>query len=112
MIGSEDSTKYEVAEDGTQTLMKESGVTSVDDSVGKPVGIESRIGQRPIFAAGNSDGDLQMLEWATAGDGPRFGLLVHHTDAAREFAYDRDSAFGKLDRRSTRRPGRAGPSWT
>jgi hypothetical protein len=54
------------------------------------------IGQRPVFAAGNSDGDFQMLEWTTAGDGPRFGLIVHHTDGAREFAYDRDSAIGRL----------------
>lgn len=98
VIGSEGSTKYEVAGDGKQTLMKEGGISFVDDNVGKPVGIESHIGQRPIFAAGNSDGDLQMLEWTTAGDGPRFGLLVHHTDAAREFAYDRDSAIGKLDK--------------
>ena len=68
----------------------------VDDGAGKPVGIERAIGQLPIFAAGKSDGDFQMLEWTTAGDGPRFGMVVHHTDAEREFAYDRDSSFGKL----------------
>ena len=56
------------------------------------------IGQRPIFAAGNSDGDFQMLEWTTAGAGPRFGMIIHHTDAKREFAYDRDSPVGKLAR--------------
>lgn len=105
VIGSEGSTAYEVAGDGKATLMKEGGVSFVDDAVGKPVGIERHIGQRPIFAAGNSDGDLQMLEWTTAGDGPRFGLLVHHTDAAREFAYDRDSAVGKLDKALDAAPG-------
>ena len=98
VIGSEGSTKYEVAEDGTLSLMKKGGITFIDDNVGKPVGIETHIGQRPIFAAGNSDGDFQMLEWTTSGDGPRFGLIVHHTDAKREFAYDRDSPFGKLAR--------------
>jgi phosphoglycolate phosphatase-like HAD superfamily hydrolase len=109
VIGSEGSTKYEVAADGGLTLMKEGGVTFVDDNVGKPVGIESHIGQRPIFAAGNSDGDFQMLEWTTAGDGPRFGLLVHHTDADREFAYDRDSSFGKLAKGLDEAPARG---WT
>lgn len=98
VIGSEGSTRYEVGDDGGLTLMKVGGVTFVDDTVGKPVGIESHIGQRPIFASGNSDGDFEMLEWTTAGAGPRFGLLVHHTDAEREFAYDRTSSFGKLDR--------------
>ena len=98
VIGSEGSTKYEVAQNGTAALMKTGGITFIDDNVGKPVGIETHIGQRPIFAAGNSDGDFQMLEWTTSGDGPRFGLIVHHTDAKREFAYDRDSPFGKLAR--------------
>ncbi|HMR33654.1 MAG TPA: HAD family hydrolase [Geminicoccaceae bacterium] len=98
VIGSEGSTKYEAAENGTFSLMKKGGITFIDDNVGKPVGIETHIGQRPIFAAGNSDGDFQMLEWTTSGDGPRFGLIVHHTDAKREFAYDRDSPFGKLAR--------------
>jgi hypothetical protein len=69
----------------------------VDDGPGKPVGIHKFIGRRPIAAFGNSDGDLQMLEWTTAGDGERFGLVVHHTDADREWAYDRDSHIGKLD---------------
>lgn len=98
VIGTEGSTKYEIGANGGPALMKEGGVTFIDDNVGKPVGIEANIGQRPIFAAGNSDGDLQMLEWTTSGDGPRFGLLVHHTDAKREFAYDRDGAVGKLDK--------------
>jgi len=63
---------------------------------GKPVGIQSRIGRRPIAAFGNSDGDLQMLQWATAGPGRRFALFVHHDDAAREFAYDRDDKLQKF----------------
>jgi hypothetical protein len=70
----------------------------VDDKAGKPVGIYQAIGRRPVFAAGNSDGDFQMLEYATTGKGPRFGLLVHHTDDEREYAYDRDSHVGRLDR--------------
>lgn len=95
VIGSEGKTSYSV-EDGVPTLTKDGGISFVDDKEGKPVGIMRHIGQRPIFAAGNSDGDFQMLEWITAGDGPRLGLLVHHTDADREFAYDRESSFGKL----------------
>ena len=75
----------------------------IDDKEGKPVGIHAHIGRRPIAAFGNSDGDLQMLQWTTLdrGDGdktPRFALLVHHTDAQREWAYDRDSHIGRLDR--------------
>ncbi|GLH33926.1 haloacid dehalogenase [Pseudomonas sp. BR1R-5] len=69
-----------------------------DDGPGKPVSIDSRIGRRPIFAFGNSDGDLQMLQWTMAGDGKRFAGLVHHTDATREWAYDRDSQIGRLDK--------------
>ena len=64
----------------------------------KPVGIHQHIGRRPVIAVGNSDGDFQMLEWATAGPGPRLGMLLHHTDAKREWAYDRDSHVGKLSR--------------
>jgi hypothetical protein len=77
--------------------MREAKLDFMDDHEGKPVGINKFIGRRPIAAFGNSDGDLQMLEWVTAGKGPCFGLLVHHDDAAREFAYDRKSAVGKLD---------------
>ncbi len=69
-----------------------------DDEEGKPVGIQRHIGRRPIAAFGNSDGDLQMLEWTCAGAGARFCLYVHHTDAAREWAYDRASSIGKLDK--------------
>jgi phosphoglycolate phosphatase-like HAD superfamily hydrolase len=97
VVGSEGTTTYAVT-DGTPTLMKEGGVSFLDDKAGKPVGIMRHIGQRPIFAGGNSDGDFQMLEWITAGDGPRFGMLVHHTDAAREFAYDREGHIGVLKR--------------
>jgi hypothetical protein len=97
VVGSEGTTTYEVT-DGTPTLMKEGGISFIDDKAGKPVGIMRHIGQRPIFAAGNSDGDFQMLEWTTAGDGPRFGMLIHHTDAEREFAYDRGGHIGVLNR--------------
>ena len=70
----------------------------IDDKDGKPVGIQSHIGRRPIAAFGNSDGDLQMLQWTTTGEGRRFGLIVHHTDAEREWAYDRESSVGRLDK--------------
>ncbi|MEQ3726340.1 MAG: HAD family hydrolase [Tateyamaria sp.] len=93
VIGSSGPTEYA---DGV--VMKLPGIDFVDDKEGKPVGIDSRIGKRPIFAGGNSDGDFAMLEYTTAGDGPRFGLLVHHTDAEREFAYDRDGHIGVLNR--------------
>jgi phosphoglycolate phosphatase-like HAD superfamily hydrolase len=96
VAGSEGTTTYAVT-DGTPTLMKEGGVSFLDDKAGKPVGIMRHIGQRPIFAAGNSDGDFQMLEWTTAGDDPRFGLLIHHTDGEREFAYDREGHIGVLN---------------
>jgi hypothetical protein len=95
VVGSEGTTGYTV-EDGTPTLTKEGGIAFLDDKEGKPVGI-MRHGQRPIFAGGNSDGDFQMLEWTTAGDGPRFGMLIHHTDAEREFAYDREGHIGVLN---------------
>jgi hypothetical protein len=73
-------------------------VDFVDDGPGKPVGINEHIGRRPIAAFGNSDGDLQMLEWTKGGGGVRFALIVHHTDAEREWAYDRNSSVGKLDK--------------
>ena len=97
VVGSQGNTSYAVI-DGTPTLLKEGGVSFVDDKAGKPVGISRHIGQRPILAGGNSDGDFEMLEWTTAGEGPRLGLIVHHTDAEREWAYDRDSHIGRLDR--------------
>ena len=81
-------------------------VEFVDDGPGKPVGINRFIGRRPVFAAGNSDGDLQMLQWTTLNTGPRFALIVHHTDAEREYAYDRQSHIGKLDKALDEAPKR------
>ena len=82
---------------GRPVLMKQPGVEFVDDGPGKPVGIHRFIGRRPVMAFGNSDGDLEMLQWTVAGEGPRFALLVHRTDAEREAAYDRNSHVGRLD---------------
>ncbi len=96
VIGSSGELKFELR-DGTPVLLKLPEVDLVDDKEGKPVGIQRNIGRRPVMAFGNSDGDLQMLQWTAAGAGPRFALLVHHTDAEREWAYDRDSSIGKLD---------------
>jgi len=74
-------------------------INFIDDKAGKPIGINEHIGRRPIAAFGNSDGDLEMLQWTTLGaSGPRLGLIVHHTDAEREYAYDRQSHFGRLDK--------------
>lgn len=97
VVGSSIATKYEVR-DGRPVLVREPRLDFINDHEGKPVGINKFIGRRPIAAFGNSDGDLQMLEWVTAGTGPRFGLIIHHDDAVREFAYDRASAAGRLDR--------------
>jgi phosphoglycolate phosphatase-like HAD superfamily hydrolase len=88
VVGSSIKTKFEMR-DGTPALLKLPELDLMDDKEGKPVGIHSRIGRRPIAAFGNSDGDLQMLQWTMAGPGARFALFVHHDDAAREFAYDR-----------------------
>lgn len=97
VIGSATKTSYQIV-DGVPMVVKEPDIAFIDDKAGKPVGIDSKIGKRPIFVAGNSDGDFQMLEWAMAGEGPRFGMIVHHTDGTREFAYDRDSHIGQLVR--------------
>lgn len=97
VVGSSGVVKFEM-KDGKPVLMKEAKVEFVDDGPGKPVGINRFIGRRPTMAFGNSDGDLQMLQWTTAGPGMRFGLIVHHTDAEREYAYDRQSHIGKLDK--------------
>ena len=78
--------------------MKTAEVEFVDDGPGKPVGINRFIGRRPVFAFGNSDGDLQMLQWTAAGGGARFMGIVHHTDAEREYAYDRQTHVGRLDK--------------
>ena len=97
VIGSSGKLKFEMR-DGGPILMKLPEIDFVDDKEGKPVGIQQHIGRRPIAAFGNSDGDLQMLQWTTAGSGPRLALIVHHTDAQREWAYDRQSQVGKLDK--------------
>ena len=97
VIGSAGNSSYQVI-DGMPQIMKDPGIAFIDDKAGKPVAIDSKIGKRPLFVGGNSDGDFEMLEWSTAGEGPRFGLIVHHTDPEREWAYDRDSAIGRLDR--------------
>ena len=97
VVGSRIKVKYEVR-DGRPVLARLPEVDLVDDGAGKPVGIHQVIGRRPIAAFGNSDGDFQMLEWTTSGSGARFGLIVHHTDAEREFAYDRESHTGRLAR--------------
>ena len=96
VIGSSAKVTYSL-EDGVPTLTKLPEVDSIDDKDGKPVNIHLHIGQKPILAFGNSDGDQQMLEYTDTGDGPRLMLLVHHDDAEREVAYDRDSKIGKLD---------------
>jgi haloacid dehalogenase-like hydrolase len=97
VIGSSIKTKFEMR-DGQPVLVRLPEIDFIDDKAGKPVGINLRIGRRPIAAFGNSDGDLQMLQWTVAGAGARLALYVHHTDAQREFAYDRKSAFGRLDK--------------
>jgi phosphoserine phosphatase len=97
VVGSSIKTQYEVR-DGKPVLVRRPELNFIDDKEGKPIGINSHIGRRPIMAFGNSDGDLQMLQWTTAGPGPRFGLIVHHTDSEREWAYDRDSHIGQLDK--------------
>ncbi|MES0882113.1 HAD family hydrolase [Roseibium sp. SCP14] len=105
VIGSTGNTRYEVL-NGEPTILKDPGIAFIDDKAGKPVAIDSRVGRLPIFVGGNSDGDFQMLEWATSGDGPRLGVLIHHTDEQREWAYDRDSHVGKLQRGLDEGPGR------
>ncbi len=97
VVGSTIETKYEVR-DGRPVLVREAKVDFIDDKEGKPVGINRFIGRRPIAAFGNSDGDFAMLEWVTAGAGPRLGVIIHHDDAEREYAYDRGSMVGKLER--------------
>jgi phosphoglycolate phosphatase-like HAD superfamily hydrolase len=108
VIGSSIKTKYEVR-DGQPMIVRLPELNFIDDKEGKPVGIQQHIGRRPLMAFGNSDGDFQMLEWTTAGNGPRFGLIIHHDDADREWAYDRESHIGRLDRGLDEGPGRG---WT
>ena len=97
VVGSSIKTRFEM-QDGRPILFRLPEVNFIDDKAGKPVGIHQVIGRRPIMAFGNSDGDFEMLEWTTSRPGPHFGLIVHHTDAEREWAYDRSSHIGQLAR--------------
>jgi phosphoserine phosphatase len=97
VIGSSIVTRYAIA-DGQPVLLREAELHFYDDKEGKPVAINTHIGRRPIAAFGNSDGDFAMLEWTTSGPGARFGLLVRHDDATREFAYDREAGLARLAR--------------
>jgi hypothetical protein len=97
IIGTSGKTKFELR-DGKPVLVKLPALEFLDDGPGKPVGIHRHIGRRPLMAFGNSDGDFEMLQWTSSGPGPRFAAIVHHTDADREWAYDRDSHVGRLVR--------------
>jgi len=108
VVGSRAKVKYERRE-GRPVLLRLPEVDLVNDGAAKPVGIHQAIGRHPIAAFGNSDGDFEMLEWTTSGRGARFGLLVHHTDATREWAYDRASQIGALMRALDEAPTRG---WT
>jgi hypothetical protein len=96
VVGSSIKTKYE-QKNGQPAIVRLPEIDFIDDKAGKPVGINKFIGRRPLAAFGNSDGDLEMLQWTAAGPGARLMLLVHHTDAKREYAYDRKAHFGRLD---------------
>jgi hypothetical protein len=108
VIGSSIRTKYEVV-DGKPAIIRLPELNFIDDKAGKPVGIQQHIGRRPLMAFGNSDGDFQMLEWTTSGRNPGFALIVHHDDAEREFAYDRESHVGMLSKGLDEGPKRG---WT
>jgi len=97
VVGSSIETVYEMRGD-KPVIVREPKLHFIDDKDTKPVAINRFIGRRPILAGGNSDGDFEMLEWTTSGDGARLGLIVHHTDSEREWAYDRESSEGRLDR--------------
>jgi len=97
VAGSSIKTRFEMR-DSAPVLFRLPDVNFIDDKAGKPIGINEHIGRRPIAAFGNSDGDLEMLQWTTLSGGVRLGLIVHHTDAEREYAYDRKSPFGHLDK--------------
>jgi hypothetical protein len=105
VVGSTIKVQYELR-DGNPVLIRMPEIDFIDDGAGKPVGIHRSIGRRPIAAFGNSDGDYQMLRWTTAGPGRRLGLIVHHTDARREWAYDRRSPVGRLSRALDEAPER------
>lgn len=108
VVGSSVKTKYEIR-GGKPAIVRLPQIDFIDDKAGKPVGIQKFIGKRPIAAFGNSDGDFEMLEWTTSAPGARLGLIVHHDDAEREFAYDRNSHVGRLARGLDEGPKRG---WT
>jgi phosphoserine phosphatase len=97
VIGSTLEVEYRLV-NGRPVLVRKAHIAFVDDGEGKPVGIHRHIGRRPIAAFGNSDGDLPMLEWTAAGRGPRLMAVIRHTDGEREYAYDRESRVGRLDK--------------
>ena len=97
VVGSSIKTEFQMR-DGRPELFRLPEMHFVNDNAGKPVAINQYIGRRPVAAFGNSDGDLEMLQWTTMADGHRLGLIVHHTDAEREYAYDRDTTFGRLEK--------------
>lgn len=97
VVGSSIVTEFEIR-DGKPVLVRQPKVNFIDDKAGKPVGIYQHIGRRPILAFGNADADMQMIQYTKGGEGPRLGLFLHHTDAEREYAYDRKSHVGKLDK--------------
>ncbi|MEQ9380099.1 MAG: HAD family hydrolase [Pirellulales bacterium] len=103
VVGSTMKIEY-AAQNGRAVVMRLPDIDFIDDKAGKPVGIQRHIGQRPILAFGNSDGDFEMLQYVTSGSGPRLGLILHHDDAKREAAYDRDSHFGRLDQALDKAP--------
>ncbi|WP_417548664.1 HAD family hydrolase [Marinobacter segnicrescens] len=105
VVGSSIKAEFEMR-NNEPVIVKQPELNFINDKAGKPVAINHHIGRRPIAAFGNSDGDLQMLQWTTAGDGPRLGVIVHHTDAEREWAYDRKSHVGKLDQALNEAPDR------
>jgi len=105
VVGSSIDAAFELR-GGRPVVVKSPSIDLIDDKAGKPVGIHRHIGRRPIAAFGNSDGDLQMLQYTTAGEGARLGVLIRHTDAEREWAYDRDSHVGRLDEALDEAPAR------
>jgi phosphoglycolate phosphatase-like HAD superfamily hydrolase len=108
VIGSTGKTEFKVI-DGKPVLVKLPEIDAVNDGPGKPVGIQKFLGRRPVITVGNSDGDLEMLQYTAAGDGPRFMAIVHHDDAERETAYDKGSSVGALDKALTEANARG---WT
>lgn len=105
VVGSSVKTEFKM-HDGKPALVRIPALNFIDDKAGKPVGIYEHIGRRPILAFGNSDGDKEMVEFTTAGEGRRLGLFVHHTDGDREYAYDREGHVGKFDSALDEAPGR------